>query len=110
MVLLFLVVRAFFNFFFLLAAEHRFFLLYISLPVLGRYFTGNKKKYLIHWLYLVTAIRTLCSQRIEMLELKQAELMLKVFVLQVTTLYGIEFSNFENHLLTHLTQQGECCM
>jgi hypothetical protein len=90
-----------------IAAENRYFALLISVPLLGRYFTGEKKKYLLHWVCFVEAIRILSMDKITNSDLNRARILLDIFVVQVAGLYGPEFSNLEIHLLTHLHDQGK---
>jgi hypothetical protein len=87
-------------------AEYRFFFLYISGIVTLRYFTGEKKKYLTHWVCLVEAIRVLSMQKISQSMLNRAEVLLKLFVLLVGSLYGLEFCTLEIHMLLHIVKQG----
>lgn len=88
------------------AAENRQFALHLSLPLLGRYFTGEKLKYLLHWICLVDAIRIFSMEKISAADMRKAEILLEIFVIQVEALYGPEFSDLEVHLLLHLSLQG----
>lgn len=87
------------------AAEFRFFALYISSIILSRYFTGAKRKYLTHWVFLIQALWILSSYKINATDLSRAENLIKLFVLQVGSLYGTEFWDLEVHLLLHLADQ-----
>lgn len=88
------------------AAEHRFFALQLSVPLLGCYLVGNKRKYLLHWICFVEAILILSSDAITVVDLQKARVLLQLFVLQVASLYGPEFCALQVHMLTHLCDQG----
>lgn len=88
------------------AAEHRFFSLQLSIPLLGRYFVEEKQKYLLHWICFVEAITILSGQKIRESDLHKARILLTLFVIQVGHLYGPEFCGLEVHLLLHLCDQG----
>ena len=77
----------------------------VLMPLLAQYMTGEKKKYLWHWLCLLLAVCILAATSIATEELAYARVLLKLFLHQVPSLYGPEFSNLKIHLLTHLHSQ-----
>ena len=73
------------------AAEFCYFALYLSIYIVYIFFTGEKSKYTTYWMCLIKAIHLLSGHDIREESIAQAEIMLKIFVLQVGSLYEKEF-------------------
>ncbi|XDV23432.1 hypothetical protein PO909_028010 [Leuciscus waleckii] len=82
------------------ASEWRSFLLFYSLPVLCGILS---KKYWNHLFLLVFGIYTLLQEKIQMVDIDNAEKALKKFVMEFQKLYGTENMSFNVHLMTHIS-------
>lgn len=80
------------------ASEWRSFLLFYALPVLSGILS---KKYLNHLFLLVFGIYTLLQEKIQLVDIDNAEKALKKFVKEFEKLYGRENMTFNVHLITH---------
>lgn len=82
------------------ASEWRSFLLFYALPVLCGVLS---KKYWNHLFLLVFGIYTLLQEKIQMVDIDNAEKALKKFVMEFQKLYGKENMTFNVHLMTHIS-------
>lgn len=82
------------------ASEWRSFLLFYALPVLSGILS---KKYLNHLFLLVFGIYTLLQEKIQIVDIDNAERALKKFVKEFEKLYGQENMTFNVHLMTHIS-------
>ena len=83
------------------ASEWRSFLILYS-PIIMKEFLPHS--YYSHWMLLSQAIYFLLKKEIYADEINVAELCLCKFVMKVQTLYGVEHSSYNVHLLIHLAE------
>ncbi len=82
------------------ASEWRSFLLFYALPVLCGVLS---KKYWNHLFLLVFGIYSLLQEKIQMVDIDNAEKALKKFVMEFEKLYGKDKMTFNVHLMTHIS-------
>lgn len=82
------------------ASEWRSFLLFYGLPVLCGLLC---KKYWNHFFLLVFGLYTLLQEKVQHIQIDQAENALKKFVKGFEKLYGKENMTFNVHLMTHIS-------
>lgn len=81
------------------ASEFYNWLLFYSIPTLETYLP---EIYFQHWFLFVIAIYTLLQKRIVNSELREAEILLNLFVRETATLYGDRHLTYNMHQLLHL--------
>lgn len=82
------------------ASENYNFLLFYSLPALIDHLPN---KYFQHWMMLVIALFNLLQSEITQFDLKQSDILLKLFVKQFEKLYDDRELTYNIHQLRHLT-------
>ncbi|KAJ1524619.1 hypothetical protein ONE63_011103 [Megalurothrips usitatus] len=87
------------KFSYLIGSEFRSLLLFYSLPALQAYLPD---RYFQHWLVLVEAIYLLLQDSISEVDLKAAEILLRLFVRDINELYGPKYYTYNVHSLLHL--------
>jgi len=80
-------------------SEYYNWLLYYSIPILKNYLPT---RYFQHWFLLVMSIFILLKRDIKLLDIEDAENMLKMFVKQIPDLYNDRQLTYNVHQLLHL--------
>jgi hypothetical protein len=86
-----------------IAAELRYFCLYLSVPLLQHFLPPP---YFHHWLLLVDVLLVLSSLSVDKGGIEFNKRKLLLFVIQMSVLYGPEHSGLEVHMLKHVVPQG----
>lgn len=83
------------------ASEYYNWILFYSLPALVNYLPD---KYFQHWMLIVIALYTLLQERITIIDLQQADELIKLFREGIPTLYSDRDLTYNAHQLAHLVQ------
>lgn len=79
-------------------------ILFYSVPILRKYL---QEKYFEHWLLFVRALFILLQSRITKRDLKEATILMRLFVRDIDTLYGDRHLTYNTHQMLHLALSVE---